>query len=446
MTKSLLDGADLKLGLFSANCSSGMAVTTIEDRWQATWDDNLRLAELADRVGIDFMLPIARWIGYGGSTNFHEGVLDPIALAAALLARTERIFVFATIHTAFNHPLVSAKAMATVDQVGKGRAGLNIVAGWNKPEYDAMGVDLPQDHDDRYAYAQEWWEIVRRLWTEPGRYDVDGRFWHLKGAESMQKPYDGLLPILNAGSSTQGRDFAARNSNVVFTVVGGPEDGAGVVETVKKNARRTYDREVGVFTPSYCVCRPTTDEAEEFHRWYAEEHADWDAVDNLMRLQGLHSQSFTPEMLAMFRGRFAGGHGVCPLIGTPADVAGEIKRFHDAGFDGMTLSFVDYVDELEYFAQEVLPRLEALGVRRPRQSRGGLPVRHACLTPGASGGRPSGGSTEPVPELRGSARDADDKRAAAGAAREVDRPAPGLEADRAVARPDRGDSFPAQEP
>ena len=68
----------------------------------------------------------------------------------------------------------------------------------------------------------------------------------------------------------------------------------------------------------------------------------------------------------MFRGRFAGGHGVCPLIGTPDDVAGEIKRFHDAGFDGITLRFVDYVDELECFAQEVLPRLEALGVRRPR--------------------------------------------------------------------------------
>jgi FMNH2-dependent dimethyl sulfone monooxygenase len=96
------------------------------------------------------------------------------------------------------------------------------------------------------------------------------------------------------------------------------------------------------------------------------ENADWDAVDNLMTLQGLHAMSFTPEMLAMFRGRFAGGHGVCPLIGSPDDVANEIKRFWDAGFAGMTVSFVDYAGELEYFAQEVLPRLEALGVRKPR--------------------------------------------------------------------------------
>lgn len=190
----------------------------------------------------------------------------------------------------------------------------------------------------------------------------------LDAARRRVKPqaYDGLPPILNAGSSTQGRDFAARNSNVVFTVVGGPEDGVEVVQTVKSKARDAYQRQVGVFTPSYCVCRPSRTEAEEFHRWYAEEHADWDAVDNLMTLQGLHAQSFTPEMLDVFRGRFAAGHGVCPLIGTPDEVAAEITRFRDAGFDGMTLSFVDYVGELEYFAAEVLPRLERLGVRRPR--------------------------------------------------------------------------------
>lgn len=145
--------------------------------------------------------------------------------------------------------------------------------------------------------------------------------------ESNPKPYDGLPPILNAGSSPQGRDFAARNSDVVFTVVGGPEDGAEVVEMVTAAARDTYGRRVGVFTPSYSVCRQTRAEAHEFHRWYAEEHADWDAVDNLMTLQGLHARSFTPEMLEMFRGRFAAGHGVCPLIGTPDDVAAEIQRF-----------------------------------------------------------------------------------------------------------------------
>ncbi|MBN9111995.1 MAG: LLM class flavin-dependent oxidoreductase [Pseudonocardia sp.] len=364
--KAISDGKDFKLGLFSANCSSGLAVTRIPERWSASWADNLRLAQLADEVGIDFLLPIARWIGYGGDTNFHESVLDPTSLAAALLARTDRITVFSTVHAAFNHPVVAAKALATVDQIGQGRAGINIVAGWNEPEYRAMGLDLPTDHDDRYALAQEWWDVIRRIWTTDGSFDHDGRFFQLQGVEGMPEPFDGPLPVLNAGSSGQGRGFAARNADFAFTIVGGPEDGADVVRTVTAAAEQDHGRSVGVFTLGHVVCRPTRAEAEDYLRYYADENADWAAVDNLMRLQGLHAQSFTPEMLETFRNRFAAGHGSCPLVGDPDDVADGIAALHEAGFAGMTVSFVDYAGELGYFAQEVIPRLEARGVRVPR--------------------------------------------------------------------------------
>jgi len=366
MTKALLDNKDFKLGLFSPNCSSGLAVTKATDRWSGSWDDNLRLAKIADDAGIDFLLPIARWIGYGGETNFHEGVLDPTTWAAGLLANTKRISVFATIHTAFNHPIVVAKQMATVDQIGKGRAGINIVAGWNKPEYDTFGIELPQDHDDRYALAQEWWEVVKKIWTTPGKFDHDGKFFKLQHVEGLPKPFDGILPVLNAGSSAQGREFAAKNANFAFTVVGGPEDGAEVVKTVTNQAKEKYNRSMGVFTLGHVVCKPTRKEAEEHLRYYADEYADWSAVDNLMKLQRLHAMSFTKEMLEMFRGRFAAGHGSCPLIGTPDEVADEIERFAKAGFGGMTIAFLDYAKELPYFAEEVLPRLVKKGVRVAR--------------------------------------------------------------------------------
>jgi len=88
MPRTITDGVAFKLGLFSANCSSGLAVTRIPERWSGSWEDNLRLARLADEVGIDFLLPIARWIGYGGETNFHEGVLDPVASTAAGTSRS----------------------------------------------------------------------------------------------------------------------------------------------------------------------------------------------------------------------------------------------------------------------------------------------------------------------------------------------------------------------
>jgi len=60
----------LKLGLFGANCSSGRAVTTVPERWSGSWPDCARLAQMADRAGIEFMLPIGRWKGYGGDTDY----------------------------------------------------------------------------------------------------------------------------------------------------------------------------------------------------------------------------------------------------------------------------------------------------------------------------------------------------------------------------------------
>jgi alkanesulfonate monooxygenase SsuD/methylene tetrahydromethanopterin reductase-like flavin-dependent oxidoreductase (luciferase family) len=312
------------------------------------------------------MLPIARWIGYAGDTNFHGSVLDPLTWAAGLLTETERLTVFATIHTAYNHPIVAAKQFATIDKIGRGRAGINIVAGWNKPEYDTFGADLPQDHDSRYELAQEWWDVVKKIWETEEIFDHDGRFYQLEHVESLPKPHDGVLPVLNAGSSPQGRDFAARNSNFALTNVMGPLDGAEVVTKVTQAARQRHGRDVGVFTLSHVVCRPTRAEAQEFLHYYADENADWDAVDNLMELQGLHAKSFTPEMLATYRPRFAAGHGSVPLIGTPDEVADEIERYYKAGFSGLTLSFVDYIGELEYFAAEVLPRLEARAIRAAR--------------------------------------------------------------------------------
>ncbi|EOM75511.1 LLM class flavin-dependent oxidoreductase [Rhodococcus rhodnii] len=367
MARAITADTGFKLGTFSSNCSSGMAITKAPNRWSASWADNLRLAKTADAVGLDFMLPIARFIGYGGDTNFHESVLDPVAWAAGLLSATENITVFSTVHSAFNHPLVVAKQLATVDHIGNGRAGINIVAGWNKPEYDAMGSDLPAGHDDRYAQAQEWWDIIRRVWTQPGTFDHDGRFYRLKGAEGLPKPVDGVLPVLNAGSSAQGRGFAARNADYGFTVADGPEDGAKIVESMQSQALAEFERQLGVFTMAHIVVRETEKEARDFYRWYADDNADWDAVDNIMYLMGAHAQSFTPDMLQTYRSRFAAGHGSIPMVGTPDQVAELIAGIANAGFAGMTLAFFDYAEELPYFGETVLPRLEEMGVRAPRE-------------------------------------------------------------------------------
>ena len=95
-----------------------------------------------------------------------------------LLANTKRIFVFSTIHTAFNHPIVVAKQMATVDQISKGPCWYQRSC-WLEPtpNMKPFGMDLPQSHDDRYALAQEWLDVLLKIWTTTGKFDWDGRFF-----------------------------------------------------------------------------------------------------------------------------------------------------------------------------------------------------------------------------------------------------------------------------
>lgn len=360
--RAFLANDHFKLGTFSTNCSSGMTVTKVDERWDNSWDNNLRLAKMLDAAGVDFMLPIARWIGYGGETNFHHNVLETMTWATALLASTERLTVFATMHTAANHPVVVAKQLATADQVGKGRIGLNIVAGWNRPEYEALGLTLPDDHETRYGYAQEWFDVVQKLWTSEEVFDWDGKYFNLKQILGAPRPVDGRPPILNAAGSPQGRDFATDNADFLFTPAIDLERSVGEVQELKDQAAGK-GRKVGVLTFSHICCRPTEKEAREVHQWYAQDNADWEAVDNLINLQFANAHSFPHDLLALIRDRMAAGHGGFPLVGTPEQVADGIESLAKAGFAGTTMSFLDYAEEFPYFRDNVMPLLAEKGLR-----------------------------------------------------------------------------------
>ena len=136
--RAMHGGNKLQIGLFGANCSSGRAVTLVPERWSGSWPDNKKLALMADQAGIDFLLPIGRWKGYGGTTDYQGTTLETVTWATALLAATKRITVFGTVHAPIFNPVVAAKEMVTA---GEGRFGLNIVVGWNEGEFDMFGVE-----------------------------------------------------------------------------------------------------------------------------------------------------------------------------------------------------------------------------------------------------------------------------------------------------------------
>src|ERR1700752_1016268 len=136
-----------KLGLFGMN-SSGSFATTAPERLLAGWEENLEAARLADEAGLEFVLPIARWIGYGGQTDRQGTSFETLSWASALLAATREIVAFSTIHVPLVHPVFAAKSIATADHVGEGRFGINIVSGWNVEEFAMIGVPL-RAHDAR---------------------------------------------------------------------------------------------------------------------------------------------------------------------------------------------------------------------------------------------------------------------------------------------------------
>jgi len=126
---AMYNGNALKIGLFGANCSSGRSATKVPERWSASWPDCLALAKLADGAGLDFMLPIARWKGYGGDTDFHGCSLETITWAVGLLSATKRMTVFGTVHAPLFHPLIAAKTSPRTTSAKAASASTSLSAG-----------------------------------------------------------------------------------------------------------------------------------------------------------------------------------------------------------------------------------------------------------------------------------------------------------------------------
>lgn len=364
----------LKLGIFAANLSSGMTATTVPERWRATWDENQCLARLADERGLEFVIPLARWRGQGGVTDYQDWGFETLTWATGLLASTQRIRVFGTVHVLLFHPVVAAKMMITADHVGHGRFGVNLVVGPSKPQMPMFGLDVPE-HDDRYVLAQEWVDIVRGLWRNPHDFDYAGTYFKLAELHTSPPPFgDGEPLILNAGASGVGQEFAVRNSDAFFTSVKNSsfDERTGIVtpdipvvaEIVRSVRARAaaFGRDIAVYTNANVICRPTHREAVDYYRYALEENGDWPAIDNEIHLRtGIVADPASPEHLERRKRQIR----QFPVIGDPDRVAEMFVTLNRIGFDGIGLVLVNYLDELPYICDEVLPRLERAGLRAP---------------------------------------------------------------------------------
>jgi FMNH2-dependent dimethyl sulfone monooxygenase len=356
-----------KFGVF------GMTLSTAPERWRADWDEIAEVGRMADVAGIEFLLPIAKWHGLGGKADMWGRSFETFTQAAALGAITQRIGLFVTAHVSLLTPAFAAKAITTIDHVTHGRAGINVVCGWNPDEFDMHGVTI--DAQTRYARGLEWYRIYARL-MQGDQFDWNGDYYKLRGLVTDPLPVQKPPPVMSAGQSGDGQAFAAQAADILFTSMHSVEQVKDTVGRLRSLAAG-FDRRPDVYVETQIVCRPTRKEAEEWVHYYAVENADEEALDYFrqQRAKTLSTSTHAAQsagdktLLAAMKPaerKYAGIFpGMYPLIGSPDDLVEEFRKLEAIGVAGSALVFLNYLQELPYFVQEVLPRLERAGLRTP---------------------------------------------------------------------------------
>ncbi|HUK58033.1 MAG TPA: LLM class flavin-dependent oxidoreductase [Stellaceae bacterium] len=361
----LFSSRKLKLGTFSSNLSHGCAISKIEGTLKAEWPSTAELARMGDEMDFEALVPVGRWKGFGGTTNFNGAGFESYTWAAGIGALTKKSGVFATSHVPTVHPVMAAKQATTIDHITNGRFSLNVVTGWFQPEIEMFG-EPQQDHDLRYERAAEWLEIIKLLWTREEEFDFDGRFYRIKGGWLQPKPVQKPYPVvMNAGGSDKGREFVARYCDVAFTALVShePDAMAAQAQAYKRAAWDARRVDLPVWTNAYIIQGETEAEARKFLHHYIHEQGDWEACDNLVRQLGINSETFPADALRELKVHFIGGWAGYQIVGTKEQVVEGLARLAKAGFDGVILSWARYVEGMREFQATTYPLLVQAGLR-----------------------------------------------------------------------------------
>ncbi|WP_448661963.1 LLM class flavin-dependent oxidoreductase [Sphingomonas sp. CJ20] len=341
------------LGVFMPMANGGWILSKNAPPLDGSYAYNRKVALAAEAAGLDFIMSMSKFRGYGGETGHWNSTLDPVVMMAALGEVTSKVKVWTTIHTILQNPAVAAKMIATLDQVTGGRSGLNVVTGAYKGEFSQMGA-WPEgvDHDGRYDLAKEWITAIKRLWTEDS-VTMDGKYFQLEDCQSWPKP--ATRPFLVcAGSSKKGMRFTSEEMDAIFLTGGTAQELAVASRQAKADAAelgryvRTYSMMTVVFADSDADAEKTAAD----YRAGLDEGALW----GMMRAYGFLDAEIGKEnaFVAKSRSTFMTPH----VLGTPETVIERLSEiFEVSDTDGLMLIFPDYLTGIPTFGTHVLPAL-----------------------------------------------------------------------------------------
>jgi FMNH2-dependent dimethyl sulfone monooxygenase len=329
-----------------------------DEQMEATWPYVSRLARRSEEIGYDLTLIAELFLN--DIKGIHAPALDAWSTAAALAAVTHRLELMIAVRPTFHDPAILAKQAANVDHISNGRLALNVVSSWWKDEARRYGVRF-DEHDDRYARTAEWLDVVHGVWSAPS-FSYDGKYYRVEDTVLEPKPLRHPRPVIYAGGESEAAKSLIAQRCDAYVMHGDPPDRiAGRIADLRERRTRAADS-AGVALPplhfgvaAYAIVRSTEAEARrelaritdvsEGSAGYAN-YQDWVSHTRLEQSVSLHDYSVSN------RGLRAG------LIGTPEQVADQVRAFQNAGVDLLLLQASPQLEEMERFAAEVMPLVD----------------------------------------------------------------------------------------
>ncbi|TYL85778.1 LLM class flavin-dependent oxidoreductase [Bradyrhizobium cytisi] len=341
--------------------------------------------------------------------------LDPLVVLSIIAGATKHLGLGATISTTYAQPYVLARALATLDHLSGGRAAWNIVTSFQEAEARNFGLTEQLSRDGRYERADEFLEVVTKLWNswEDGalvrdrqtplfadparvhRIDHSGKWFNVQGPLNVSRPPQGRPVFIQAGPSDRGRDFAARWAEIIFVTPGlidvavefrndlraravrfGRDPDTvkvlpGIVPVIgdtEKQAKALHDQlhelshpESGLSTLSYHLgvdlSRFPQDEVLPENLDVPGVEGHYREVAELTRRSGLS--------LAELGQRYGAGRTTSGFAGTPSTVADRMQEWFEAGAcDGFMLQVPYLPGGLEELVHGLVPELQHRGLFR----------------------------------------------------------------------------------
>ncbi|MCK0209784.1 LLM class flavin-dependent oxidoreductase [Starkeya koreensis] len=379
------------------------------------------IAAIAERGKFDSLF-LADQLAIGRSVkHVAQGKLEPLTLLSALAGSTSHIGLIATASTTYSEPYNLARQFASLDHISGGRAGWNIVTSWSAEAAGNFGLDQRNSHTDRYRRATEYVEVVRKLWdsweddarvldrtlgiyADTARIHAighQGEAFRVRGPLDIPRSPQGNPVLVQAGSSDEGRGFAARYAEAIFTAQQDLGEAQGFYADVKRRAlafgrdpdgikilpglspilgsteaeARALEEELDDLTLPVVGLKHLSQRFDgfDFSVFPLDERIPIEAFPRPETVQGAQSRSQVilniverekPTLRQLLR-RLAGGRGHKVLAGTPKAVADHIQLWvEQRAADGFNIMPAFMPGGLSAFVDEVVPILQARGLFR----------------------------------------------------------------------------------